>query len=181
MDSRHITARTTTFHISMIIIRIHVMLTYYSYTCLCCFYLLVIWITMLITCIIVPCSRIHDIWLFPVTDMDFLILDMRAIDMRYVDFHIYCSRYIVPIILFPIYCSWFPLYCSMLSTELWSSYHVTRIMYCYLFLLCWILDISDHNDNWGMGETLRLIRSYRVMYWIHIVSPTVGDGSATYQ
>jgi len=57
------------------------------------------------------------------------ILDMRAVDMRYVDFHIYWSRYIVPVILFPIYCSRFPLYCSMLSTELWSSYPVTSVMY----------------------------------------------------
>ena len=40
------------------------------------------------------------------------------------------SRYIVPVILILLSCSWFPLYCSMLSTELWSSYHVTRITYC---------------------------------------------------
>jgi len=139
MDSRHITARATAFHISMIIIHISVMRTYYSYTCLCCFYLLVVWITVLITCIIVPCSRIHVIWLCPVTDMDFPLLDMRAVDMRHVESHIYCSRfplycscYIVPVILFP-----FPLYCSMLSTELRSSYHVTRIMYCIYSLYTW--------------------------------------------
>ena len=47
------------------------------------------------------------IWIFP-------LLDMRAVDMRYVESHIYCSR-------FPLYCSRFPLYCSMLSPELRSS------------------------------------------------------------
>ena len=56
------------------------------------------------------------IWIFP-------LLDMRAVDMRYVEFHIYCSC-------FPLYCSRFPLYCSKLSTELRSCYHVTCIMYC---------------------------------------------------
>ena len=61
------------------------------------------------------------IWIFP-------LLDMRAVDMRYVESYIDCD--IVPVIVFPLYCSRFPLYCSMLSTELWSSYHVTRIMYC---------------------------------------------------
>ena len=34
------------------------------------FYLLVLWITVYITCIVVPCSRIHIVWLLPVTDMD---------------------------------------------------------------------------------------------------------------
>ena len=38
----------------------------------------------------------------------FPILDMRAVDMRCVESHIYCSRYIVPV----LYCSCFPLYCS---------------------------------------------------------------------
>ena len=56
------------------------------------------------------------IWTFP-------LLDMSAVDMQYVEFHIYCSR-------FPLYCSRFPLYCSMLSIELRSCYHVTHIMYC---------------------------------------------------
>ena len=84
------------FHISMIIIHIYVRFTYHGYTCLYGFFILVVW--------------------------KFPILDMRAVDMRYVDFD--------PVILFPLYCSRFPLYCSMLSTELRSCYHVTRIMYC---------------------------------------------------
>jgi len=45
------------------------------------------------------------IWIYP-------ILDMRAIDMLYVESHIYCSCYIVPVILFPSYCSRFRVYCS---------------------------------------------------------------------
>ena len=67
------------------------------------------WIPIHATCITVPCYCIHGIWLYPVTDMDFPILDLRAVDMLYVDFHIYwsrfplyCSRYIDPVILFLI-------------------------------------------------------------------------------
>ena len=61
----------------------------------------------------------------------FLLLDMWAVDMRYVGsphllfpFPVYCSCYLVH-----VYCSRFPLYCSTLSTELRSRYHVHRIMY----------------------------------------------------
>ena len=149
-------------HVYISLLHVHVMFTYHCYTCMSCLHITVIvslflsygfpfilhvllfhgTIVMLYDCFLLL------IWLFP-------ILDMRAVDMRYVESHIYCSRYIVPVFRYivPLYCSCFSLYCSMLSTELWSSYHVTRIMYCYLFLLHWILDISDHNDNWGMGET----------------------------
>jgi len=121
MDSLHITARTTAFHISVIIIHIYVMFTYHGYTCMSGFFLRVIWIPVHITCIIVPCCMLYDcfmllIWIIP-------LLDMRAVDMRYVESHIYCSR-------FPLYCSHFPLYYSTLSTELRSCYHVTCIMYC---------------------------------------------------
>ena len=82
----------------------------------------------------------------------------------------------VPVILFP-----FPviLFYAINRAQVLLSCYLYHAL--YLFLLHCILDISDHNDNLGMGETWRLIRSYRVMYWIHIVSPTAGDGSATYQ
>ena len=64
------------------------------------------------------------IWIFP-------LLDMRAVDMRYVGIpHL---LFPFPVILFPLYCSCFPLYCSMLSTELWSNYHVT--VSCIVFVL----------------------------------------------
>jgi len=54
----------------------YLMLTHHCYicsphecTCMYCFYLLVIWIPVHITCIIVPCyPRIPVICLFPVTD-----------------------------------------------------------------------------------------------------------------
>ena len=82
------------------------------------------------------------IWLFP-------ILDMRAIDMQYVEIpHL---LFPFPVILFSLYCSRFPLYCSMLSTELWSSYHVTRIMYyicsCYIVYLTY--QIIKLTGVWG--------------------------------
>ena len=120
-----------------------------------------------------------DMW----ADMDFLLLiwiyrywtcGLLICNMWNPTSIVPVSRYIVPEILFP-----FPLYCSMLSTELRSSYHVTRIMYC----ICsyYILDISNHKANWGMGETRRLIRSYRVMYWIHCLSHCRGRGSAGYR
>ena len=60
---------------------------------------------------------------FPLLILLFSLLDTWAVDMPYVESHIYCSR-------FPLYCSRFPLYCSMLSTELRSSYQVNCIMYC---------------------------------------------------
>ena len=70
-------------------------------------YILVIWITMPITCITVPCSRIHVIRLFPVTDMD--IPDTghaggwyAICGLPHLLIPLYCSRYIVPDILFPI-------------------------------------------------------------------------------
>jgi len=104
--------------------------------------ILVVWITMPITCSIVPCSRIHVIRLFPVTDMD--IPDTGHASGWYAicgnpTSIVPVSRYIVHVILFMLYCSWFPLYCSTLSTELRSNYHVTRIMYsscsCYIVYL----------------------------------------------
>ena len=60
------------------------------------------------------------IWIFP-------LLDMRAVDMRYMGI----PHLLFPfsVILFMLYCSRFPLYCSMLSTELRSCYPVIHIMY----------------------------------------------------
>ena len=58
----------------------------------------------------------HVIWLFPVTDIVFPLLDTWAVDMRYVESHIYCSR--------------FPLSCLVLSTELMSCYRVTCTISC---------------------------------------------------
>ena len=56
-------------------------------------------------------------------------------------------------------------------------YHVL-----YLFLLPCILDISDHKDNLGMGETWRLIRSYRVdVLNPYCLSHCRGRGSAGYR
>ena len=151
-------------------------------TCMYCFYLIIIWLTDYCSMLPYSCYMLVSrdyycyarywillflllIWIFP-------LLDMRAVDTWYVESHIYCSRFL-------LYCSRFPLYCSMLSTELRSSYHVTRIM--YLFLWHCILDISDHKANLDMGETWRLIRSYRVDVWIHCLSHCRGRGSAGYR
>ena len=82
------------------------------------------------------------------------------------------SRYIDHVILFPFPVIWF--------------YAINRAqvqLSCYpyhVFLLPCILDISDHKDNLGMGETRRSIRSYRVDVWIHCSSHCRGRGSAGY-
>ena len=98
-------------------------------------------------------------------------------------FPLYCSRYIVPVSRYIVLCyqqSSGPVIMLPVSCTVICSCYIGYLTY-QIIMITGILDISDHNDNWDMGETLRLIRSYRVMYWIHIVSPTVGDGSATYQ
>ena len=59
---------------------------------------------------VIPVFLLYDCFLLLI--WIFLLLDMRSVDMRYVESHIYCSCYIVPLILFPWYCSQFPLYCS---------------------------------------------------------------------
>ena len=88
------------------------------------------------------------IWILP-------LLDMRAVDMRYVDSHIYCSRfplycsrYIVPVILFS-----FPviLFYAINRAQVQLSCYLYHVL--YLFLLHCILDISAHKVNLGMGET----------------------------
>ena len=119
-----------------------------------------------ITCIIVTWVVC---WIFP-------LLDMRAVDMRYVESHIYCSRSIVPVILFLLYCSRFPLYCSMLSTELRSCYHVTYIMYC--ICSCYIVYFKYQiiKITWVWGRLDGWLDLIGWMYWIHIVCPTAGDG-----
>jgi len=94
-----------------------------------------IWLLHAYACILVT-------WLLPVTDMDIPVTGHASC------WYVICgnptsivpvSRYIVHVILFMVNCSWFPLYCSTLSTELRSSYHVTRIMYsscsCYIIYL----------------------------------------------
>jgi len=144
----------------------------HEYTCLYCFYLLVIWLTMHITPIIVPCYRIHIIWLFPVIDMN--IPDTGHESWWYAICGLPHLLFLFPVILFMLYCSRFSLYCSMLSTELWSSYHVTRIMYSscsyivyltyQIIMITWVwgrLDGWLDHIGWMSGS---------------IVCPTAGDG-----
>ena len=121
-------ARTTAFHVYISLLHMHVIFLYPCYTCIYGVSILVIWSPVHISCIIVPCYRIHVIWLFPVTDMD--IPDTGHESCWYVICGLPHLLFPFPVILFMLYCSRFPLYCSMLSTELRSSYHVTRIIYC---------------------------------------------------
>ena len=94
---------------------------------------------------VIPVFLLYDC--FSLLILIFPLLDTWAVDMRCVESHIYCSR--------------FPLSCSMLSTELRSCYHVTCTMHCtcsyYVVYFKWNII-----KNLGMGETWRLIRSYRV-------------------
>ena len=89
---------------------------------------------------------------------------------------VHVSRYIVHVILFPFLVILFYAINRTLVQLSCYPYHVL-----YLFLLHRILDISDHNDNLGMGETWRLTRSYRVDVWIHCLSHCRGRGSAGYR
>ena len=142
MSCLHITV-TRACHVYISLLHVYVMFTYHCYS----FFILVIWIPVHTTCIIVPWYRSHVIWLFPVTDTDIPDTGHESCwyamcGIPHLLFPLYCSRIILfpfPVILFLLYCSRFSLYCSMLSTELWSSYHVTRIMYsscsCYIVYL----------------------------------------------
>jgi len=82
------------------------------------------------------------------------------------------SRYIVPV-------SRYNVLCYQQSSGPIIMLPVSCTVICIL-LHC-ILDIADYNDNLGMRETWRLIRSYRVMYWIHCLSHCKGRGSAGYR
>ena len=109
----------------------------------------VIWNTVSVTCIFVSCY-----WYgFPVTGHESC-------------WYATCG---IPHLLFP-----FPviLFYAINRAQVRLSCYPYHVL--YLFLLHCILDISDHKANLGMGETWRLIRSYRVMYWIHIVLPLQG-------
>ena len=114
------------------------------------------------------------VWWVPVTDMDIPVTGHES--CWYAICGIPHLVFPFPVILFP-----FPviLFYAINRTQVLLSCYPYQVL--YLFLLHCLLAISDHKANLGMGETWRLIRSYRVMYWIHIVSPTAGDGSATYQ
>ena len=110
----------------------YVMFTYHCYTCMHGYYMLVMWITVHIACHThvflsygSPCIlhvllfhgtvfMLYDCFLLLI--WIFLLLDMRAVDMRYVESHIYCSR--------------FPLSCFVLSTELMLCYRVTCTLFC---------------------------------------------------
>ena len=106
----HSTAWRTAFPIIVLsitqILDTHLRFTYHCYTCMYSCFTLVIWIPVHITCMIVPCYRIHVIWLFPVTDMD--IPDTGHESCWYaicgILFPLYCSCYIVPVSRYIVLC-----------------------------------------------------------------------------
>ena len=115
-------------HVYISLLHMHVMFPYPYYTRIYGFSILFIWILVHITCLIVPCYRIHILWLFPVTNMDMPVTGHES--CWYAICGIPHLLFPFPVIVFPLYCSCFPLYCSILSTELRSCDHVTRIIYC---------------------------------------------------
>jgi len=135
------------------------------------FFILVIWIPAQITCIIVPCYRIHVIWLFPVTDMDIPVTGHRAVDTRYVESHIYCSRfllycsrYIVPVSRYIVLCYqqssgpviMLPVSCICSCDIVYLTYQIIKLTWVWGRLDGWL----DH-IGWMSGS---------------IVCPTAGDG-----
>jgi len=147
----HTHARTTAFHISVIIVT-WMLDTLLSHVHTSLLHMLTTRVYMHVL-FLSSCHRDHR-------TSDMYYCSMLSLYSSYMIVHCYwygysrywtwelliCDpTYIVPVILFPfpvilfLYCSRLSLYCSMLSTELWSSYHVTRIMYssysCYIVYL----------------------------------------------
>jgi len=128
------------------LIHSYIMFTHHCYTCMYYFYILVIWITIHIACLIVACIFLYSCCM---------------IVSRY-----WYSRYWIRELL--IYDVWNPisivsrflLSCFMLSTKLMSCYRVTCIMYCSC---SWYsVYIKCVTYYMGLGETWRLTRSCRV-------------------
>jgi len=114
-------------------------------------------------CMYLPVFPLHDY--FPLLILLFPLLDTWAVDMRYVEFHIYCFPF--PVIVFH----------AINRSHVMLSYYMYHIL--YLFLIYCI--VKDNKDNLGMEETWRLTRSCRVDVWIHCLSHCRGRGSAGYR
>ena len=147
-------------------------------TCMYCFYLLVIWITVHITCIIVSCYPcIPIIWLLPVTDLDLSVTGHESYwyamcgTKCHVDpSHGAISR--IPHLLFPV--SRYLVLCYQPSSGPVIMLHVP----CTVFVLATLCTLNIRNITWGWGRLDGWLDLIGWMYWIHIVSPTAGDGSA---
>ena len=148
----------------------YVMFTYHCYTCMSWLHITVTYACHVFT------SLLHLPYMFHVTVFMLYacfpllillppLLDTWAVDMRYMDSHIYCFPF--PVIVFR----------TINRAHVMLLYYMYHIL--YLFLIYCIM--KDNNDNVGMGETWRLIRSYRVDVWIHCLSHCRGRGSAGYR
>ena len=141
---------------------------------MCCFFLIVIWLTVHIHVLLFHVIPIFLLYAcFPLLILLFPLLDTWVVDIRWVESRIYCSC-------FPLYCSSFPLYGSMLSTELWSSYHVTHIMYCMCSCYSVYVTYQIIKIIWVWGRLDGWLDHIGWMFG-SIVCPTAGDGSATYR
>ena len=78
------------------------------HACIVSIFLSSLYILYILLFHVIPVCMLYDYFLLLIWIS--LLRDMRAVDMRYVEFHIYCSRfplycscYIVPVILFPFH------------------------------------------------------------------------------
>jgi len=127
---------------------IYTTVTYiHRYTCIDC-YILVVWITVLITWTITTCIFLSSYYM---------------IVSRYLYWYSHywtCELLICDVWNPTSIVSLFLLSCFMLSIELISCYHVTCTMHCTCS--CYAVYCKHNKDNLGMGKTWRLIRSYQV-------------------
>ena len=112
---------------------------------------------------VIPVFLLYDY--FPLLILIVPLLDTWAVDMRL------CG---IPHLLFP-----FPVivFYAINRAHVMLSCYMYHIL--HLFLIYYI--VKDKKENLGMGETWRLIRSYRVAVWIHCLSHCRGRGSAGYR
>jgi len=146
----------------------------HKYTCMCCCYLLVIWITVHTTCLIVPCYRIHVICLFPVTDMDIPVTGHES--CWYAICGIPHLLFPFPVILFPVILFPFPVILFYAITRAQVQLTCYRIMYCICSCYLVYLTYQIIKITWGWGRLDGWLGHIGWMYWIHIVCPTAGDG-----
>jgi len=115
-------------------------------------------------CHAIPVFLLYD-WLIPVTDIVIPITGCMSF------WYAMCA---IPHLLFQIPVM---LFYAINRAQVLLSCYIYHVL--YLFLLHCV--ISDHKDNFSMGETWWLTRSYRVDVWIRCLSHCRGRGSAGYR
>ena len=164
-DDRYMDSGTHGCHVYIALLHVHVMLTYHCYTCMSYFPVTHVYMVSLYSChmdhhayymyyrSVFPYSwyMIVSCYCYWYGYSRYWTWELLRCDMWTSTSIVPVSRYIVHDILFMLYCSWFPLYCSTLSTELRSRYHVHRIMYssCSCYIVYLILKIIKITWVWG--------------------------------